>query len=434
MCTCKLAGEGFPCLGFERKERLEGMIPLNAVEDAARVLRGRIIRTPVVYSPTFSKLCGSEVFLKLENLQETGSFKLRGATYKLQSSMGQIGPKGVVAASAGNHAQGVALSARRSGIPAVIVMPEWSSITKQEATRNYGGEVLIHGQSLEEGIVKAQELVAEGRTFIHPFDDPFIVTGQGTIGLEIFQDLEDVDVIVSSIGGGGLISGIASVAKAIRPSTKVIGVQSESCPSAYLSIREGKPVRVEARKSIADGIAVKQVGELNFSIIREAVDDVVLVDEDLISSAVVMLLERKKILAEGAGAAPLAALLEGLIPVKEGGKTVLVISGGNVDSPLVERIMRRELFRNGRIMRFSVAIEDIPGALSRLLSLIAALKANVLHIFHDRSGRDLPIQLSRVELELETRGPKHAEEVAQKLMEAGYNLLARSHRPYQSWP
>lgn len=410
------------------------MILLSAVEDAAQVLRGKIIRTPTVYSPTFSRLCGSEVYLKLENLQETGSFKLRGATFKLQSSMGQIGPKGVVAASAGNHAQGVALAARRAGVPSVIVMPEWSSITKQEATRNYGGEVLIHGRSLEESIGKARELAAEGRTFVHPFDDPFIVTGQGTIGLEIFQDLEDVDVIVSSIGGGGLVSGIASVARAVRPGTRVVGVQSESCPSAYLAIREERPVRVEARKSIADGISVKQVGDLNFSIIREAVDDVVLVDEDLISSAVVMLLERKKILAEGAGAAPLAALLGGLVPVRAGGKTVLVISGGNVDSPLVERIIRRELFRNSRIMRFSVAIEDMPGTLSRLLSLIAALKANVLHIFHDRAGRDLPIQLSRVELELETRGPKHVEEIARKLTEAGYDLLARSHLPYRCRP
>jgi threonine dehydratase len=407
------------------------MIPLSAIENAAQVLRGKIIRTPIVYSPTFSKLYGAEVYLKLENLQETGSFKLRGATFKLESSMGRIGRNGVVAASAGNHAQGVALAAKRAGVPAVIIMPEWSSLTKQEATRNYGGEVLIHGQSLEEGIGKARELVADGRTLIHPFDDPFIVTGQGTIGLEIFEDLGDVDVIVASIGGGGLISGIASAAKAIRPRTKVIGVQTESCPSAYLSMREGKPVRVDARKSIADGIAVKQIGELNFSIIREAVDDVVLVNEDQISRAVVMLLERKKILAEGAGAAPLAAFLGGMIPVNQGAKAVIVISGGNVDSPLVERIIRRELFRNGRIMRFSVALEDMPGSLSRLLFLIAGLKANVLHIFHDRSGRDLPIHLSRVELELETRGPEHVEQVARELKEAGYSVLARSHRPFE---
>ncbi len=407
------------------------MIPLSAIENAAQVLRGKIIRTPIVYSPTFSKLYGAEVYLKLENLQETGSFKLRGATFKLESSMGQIGRNGVVAASAGNHAQGVALAAKRAGVPAVIIMPEWSSLTKQEATRNYGGKVLIHGQSLEEGIGKARELVADGRTLIHPFDDPFIVTGQGTIGLEIFQDLGDVDVIVASIGGGGLISGIASAAKAIRPRTKVIGVQTDSCPSAYLSMREGKPVRVDAKKSIADGIAVKQIGELNFSIIREAVDDVVLVDEDQISRAVVMLLERKKILAEGAGAAPLAAFLGGMIPVNQGAKAVIVISGGNVDSPLVERIIRRELFRNGRIMRFSVALEDMPGSLSRLLFLIAGLKANVLHIFHDRSGMDLPIHLSRVELELETRGPAHVEQVAHELKGAGYSLLARSHRPFE---
>lgn len=406
------------------------MIPLAEIQKAATVLDGKIIRTPLVYSPTFSKMCRSRVYLKLENLQETGSFKLRGATYKIQSSLGQLGKRGVVAASAGNHAQGVALAAGRAGVPATIVMPGWSSITKQEATRGYGGQVFIHGQSLEECISRAQELAAEGRTFIHPFDDLSIIAGQGTIALEILEDLAETDVIVASIGGGGLISGIACGAKAIRPQTRIIGVQTASCPSAYMSIRKNERIHVDAGKSIADGIAVKQLGVLNYTIIRENIDSVVLVQEDDICRAMVMLLERKKLLAEGAGAAPVAALLSGVLALPSGSRVVLVISGGNVDSPLVDRIIRRDLFRDGRIMRFSVCLEDDPGSLARLLSLVADSRANILHIFHDRSGKDLPIYLSRVELELETRGPDHVKSIAFALKEAGYDIFIRSHRAF----
>ncbi|NLI81708.1 MAG: threonine ammonia-lyase [Deltaproteobacteria bacterium] len=407
------------------------MIPLSEIRRAAGILQGKIIRTPLVYSPTFSKLCGSQVYLKLENLQETGSFKLRGATFKIQSSLGRLGPAGVVAASAGNHAQGVALAAGRAGIEATIVMPEWASITKQEATRGYGGKVIVYGKSLEESLTRAKELAAEGRTFIHPFDDPLIVAGQGTIGLEIFEDLPRTDVIVASIGGGGLISGIACAAGALCPAARIIGVQTALCPSAHLSVREGKRIRVDAGRSIADGISVKQLGELNFPIIRESVHRVVLVDEEDISMAMVMLLERKKLLAEGAGAAPVAALLRGALPLPSGSVVVLVISGGNVDSPLVDRIIRRELVRNGRIMRFTVHLEDDPGCLARLLSLVSQRRANVLQIVHDRSGRDLPIYLSRVELELETRGPDHAADIALALKNAGYELLDRSSVPYR---
>ncbi len=398
------------------------MIPLTTIQKAEEFLRGRVIRTPLVYSPTFSHLSGAEVYLKLENLQETGSFKVRGASYKIQNLRGTIGPEGVVAASAGNHAQGVALAAKRAGLRATIVMPESASLSKQEATRNYGGEVLLVGQNIGECIQKAKLLAQEGKVFIHPYDDPDIIAGQGTIALEIFQDCAAPDLIMVPIGGGGLISGIASGVKALDPRVRVIGVQAAACPSAYQALKEGKVCRVESQRSIADGIAVKQIGDLPFAIIREKVDGVVLVDEDQIAAAILTLIERKKVLSEGAGAVPLAALLARSTEIPKGSKVILVISGGNVDSPLLERVIRQGLFRNGRIMRFSVCLEDIPDALARLLSITARLKANVLHITHQRSGKNLPVYLSRVEVELETRGPAHVEEVIAELQREGYEL------------
>lgn len=398
------------------------MISLAAVRKAAEVLSGRVIRTPLVYSPTFSHLTGADIYLKLENLQETGSFKLRGATFKIQNLKEAIGPEGVVAASAGNHAQGVALAAKRAGFKATLVMPESASLSKQEATRNYGGEVLLAGRNISECLRKAKLLAQQGKVFIHPFDDPDIIAGQGTIALELLEDCADPDFVFVPVGGGGLISGIACAIKALRPSVKVIGVQAAACPSAHQAFKKGRATHVRAEHSIADGIAVKRIGDLPFAIIRERVEKVVLVDEDQISAAILLLMERKKILAEGAGAVPLAALLSRSVEIPAGSKVILVISGGNVDSPLLERVIRRELFRNGRIMRFSVCLEDIPGALARFLSITARLKANVLHIYHHRSGRNLPVYLSRVELELETRGPAHVEEIVENLQRAGYEI------------
>jgi threonine dehydratase len=398
------------------------MITLADIRKAAHVLHGKVIRTPLIYSPTFSSISGAEIYLKLENLQGTGSFKLRGATFKIQSLLNRIGAKGVVAASAGNHAQGVALAAKRAGLPATIVMPEWASITKQEATKGYGGHVLLEGQSIGDAINKACELAEAGKTFIHPFDDTDIITGQGTIGLEILEDLPDTDMILVPVGGGGLVSGIATAAKAIRPEVHIIGVQTEACPGAKRACEEGRPTRVDAEKSIADGISVKQVGDLTFPILQEKVDDIVLVKEEEIAEAILMLLERKRILAEGAGAVPLAALLGDYVKSPQGRKVVLVISGGNVDSHLLDRVIRKGLFCHGRIMRISVCLEDIPGSLARLLAIIARLKANVLNIYHARSERDLAIHLSRVELELETRGLDHIREILDELGNAGYQI------------
>ena len=398
------------------------MVSLDDIRNADQALHGRVLRTPLVHSPFFSKQTGGEVYLKLENLQRTGSFKLRGATYKIQSNMSRIGSRGVVAASAGNHAQGVALAARDAGVPATIVMPEWASITKQEATRAYGGQVLLKGQSIAECIGEALALAETEMTFIHPYDDSETIAGQGTIALEVFDKLPDPDLILVPIGGGGLIGGIATASKSIRPETRVIGVQAAACPSAYRSRELGHVVEVKAEKTIADGVAVKQPGELTFQILQEKVDEILLVEEEEIGYAVLTLLEREKILAEGAGAVPVGALINPSTTIPKGSKVVLVISGGNVDTPLLNRILKKGLLRNGRMMKFSVNLEDTPGSLAELLTLIARLQANVLQIDHRRDEEDLPIYVSCVGLELETRGWEHLNEVADGLRKAGYAI------------
>jgi threonine dehydratase len=397
------------------------MISAAEIGRAAGVLKGRIIRTPLVYSPTFSRLAGFEVYLKLENLQATGSFKIRGATVKILTELDRIGKGGVVAASAGNHAQGVALAASRAGLASTIVMPEWASISKQEATRAYGGEVILEGQSLADSIKRAQKLSKEGKTFIHPFDDPSIIAGQGTIGLEIMEELPNVDLIAVPVGGGGLVAGIAVAAKAVRPGVRIVGVQAQTCSSALKAVESGERITVEALRSIADGITVRQIGCIPFDIIRKNVDQVVLVSEDRIAEAVIMLLERKKILAEGAGAVCVAALLSGAIKAPPEAKVVLVISGGNIDISLLDRVIRKGLSRNGRIMRFSVRLDDVPGVLAKLLGIIAGAKANVLQIYHNRGGADMSIDQSVVELEIETRNFEHIREIEAAIERAGYH-------------
>lgn len=401
------------------------MIPIEDIRQAARAMESMVLKTPLLHSPALSRMFGGQIYLKLENLQKTGSFKIRGATYKLLQCRDRIGAGGVVAASAGNHAQGVALAARQLGVEAAIVMPEWVSISKQEATRTYQGKVIIHGQSVDESLEKARELARQDRTFIHPFDDPEVITGQGTIGLEIFAQLEDPDLIVVPVGGGGLISGIASVARQLRPDTQVVGVQAAECPGAYESFLKGGITPAQGKSSIADGISVKQIGEHTFDIIRSCVDDMVLVEDEQIAAAVLMLLERKKILAEGSGAAPLAAVLTGAVKLPRGGNTVLVISGGNVDSPLLGRIIDQGLIKSGRVMRVQVRMPDVPGSLAQLLQRVAETRANVLHIFHDRHVRGTPLYVTHVRLELETRGPGHVREIERALAESGYTFEIR---------
>ena len=400
-------------------------IDLEDVRRAARLLEGRVIRTPLVHSPTFSRMAGSQVYLKLECLQTGGSFKVRGATYKLLRRREEMGTGGVVAASAGNHAQGVALAARAAGVCATIVMPVWASAGKQEATRGYGAEVILAGDSLAESISVAKRIAGDGRLFIHPYDDLEIITGQGTMGLEILEDLPDPDVVVVPIGGGGIISGVATAIKGLKPETRIVGVQAAACPSAHQALREGRRVKVEAKRSIADGISVKEIGEANYPIIRQLVDEVVLVEEEEIASAVLALLERKKVLAEGAGAAPLAALLASKILIPKGGKVVLLISGGNLDPPLLERVIRQGLMKNGRIMRFSACIDDVPGSLARLLGTVAEEGGNVLSIHHARGGLDHSLFRTRVELEVEARGFDHIDEMREALEARGYEIMVR---------
>ena len=392
------------------------------IERAADIIRPFILRTPLIYSPTFSRMAGAEIYLKLENLQKTGSFKIRGAVHKIMANPDRIKPGGVVAASAGNHAQGVALAARHAGIPATIVMPQWASISKQEATQNYGGNVIIHGESIGESLEKARQLAEQGKTLIHPFDDADIIAGQGTIGLEILEDLADADVIVVPVGGGGLISGISLAAKLKKPGIKIVGVQAAACPSMSESLKYDEVREVASSSSIADGISVRKPGGISFDMVKEYVDEVVLVEEEQIAAAVLMLLERKKILAEGAGAVALAAVMSGCVQVTEKTRVVLVVSGGNVDSPLLGRIISRGLMEHGRIVRLRVLLEDSPGALARLLSLLARLKVNVLNIFHERYEKGLPLYVSRVQMEVETRNSAHIDEVLAVLKKEGYIL------------
>jgi threonine dehydratase len=399
------------------------MITLSDISAASERIQSSILTTPLVYSPALSRMFMGDIYLKMENLQKTGSFKIRGALNLIKARQEKIPPGGVVAASAGNHAQGVALAARQAGVSATIVMPLGASISKQEATRNYGGKVILEGRTVSESLSHAKQLARDGRMFIHPFDDPLVMAGQGTIALEILASLPDVDRVIIPVGGGGLIAGIAVALRNLKPNVTITGVQSEVCPSAARALLKGAVVNVSGGTSIADGIAVRQTGEAPFAVIRDQVDEVVLVKEEEIAAAILLLMERKKIVAEGAGAVALAALMNGAVPIKPGEKTVLLISGGNLDSPLLGRIIRKGLIQSGRIMRINVMLDDVPGSLARLLNLIADNKANVLHIHHDRSRRDFPVSVTAVELELETRGESHIATIQQVLGEAGYTLI-----------
>jgi threonine dehydratase len=402
--------------------RIKAMLKVDKINQAAEILKDVAFETPLVYSNYLSRRFDAKVYLKLENLQKTGSFKFRGAYHKLAKIRDTLGPEGVVTASAGNHAQGVAHAAQLMSIPSTIVMPEWASISKQSATRSYGGQVVLTGQNLKESLDHAHKLAAEGRVFIHPYDDKDIIAGQGTVGLEIVSQLPEVENVLVPIGGGGLIAGISSAVKSLRPQASIIGVQAACCASAAAALRLGKPVTVPAKHSIADGISVKTLGQLTFAIIRKLVESVVAVEEEEIAAAMLELLERKKVLAEGSGAVPLAALMGDQLGSLQGQSVVLVISGGNVDTHLLGRILRKGLFKTSRITKLSVQLRDVPGALADLLKVVADCRGNILHVFHDRLGHHLPVELSRVELEIETRGSDHIEELLNALSSSGYEV------------
>jgi threonine dehydratase len=396
------------------------MVSLADIRAAEKRIAGYIIHTPLVYSPFISALTGARVFLKLETLQKAGSFKVRGATNKILVNIDKARNQGVVAASAGNHAQGVAVAAHAAGVRAAIVMPSWASLAKQEATRGYGADVMVYGLSLEESIGRAGELAEEGRLFIHPYDDEEVIAGQGTIGTEILDDLPGADIVIVPVGGGGLVAGIATAVKAMKPGIRIIGAQAAACPSASEAIAAGSPVRVVAQPTIADGIRVAESGTRTFPLLREHVEKIMLATEDEIADAMLLLLERKHVVAEGAGAVPLAVLLNGSVRIPPGSTVVLVISGGNVDSAQLFRIVRQAMARKGRILRFSVLLDDRPGALAELLSIIAKQGGNVLDIDHTQGQGDVPVMMARVEIELETRGKEHAGSILTMIRTAGY--------------
>ena len=379
-------------------------IKLKEIESAHETIRSSIDRTPLVHSRSLSVRAGVPVYLKLENLQKTGSFKVRGAFYRMSFLTAAERRRGVVAASAGNHAQGVALAANLLGVTSTIVMPEGASIAKQEATRAYGARRVVAGKDLDGAMKRAREIErAEGKVFIHPFDDEAVIAGQGTVGLEILEDRPDIATIIVPVGGGGLASGIAVAAKSIRPKIRIIGGVAP------------------ARPTLADGIAVKSPGGKTRPILARYLDQIIPVDEEEIAEAVLLLMEHKRIIAEGAGAVALAALLNHGRGIR--GPVVLIVSGGNIDVNLLERIIERGLVRTGRLLRLSVVLPDRPGALARLTSEIAALGANILHIVHDRLSSNLPINQTRVELSLETRGAEQNRQVLKRLKSLKYHII-----------
>lgn len=395
------------------------MVPAQRIHEAARRLQGLIIRTPLILSPTFSTLAGANVYLKLETLQLAGSFKVRGAAFTILSHRDEIGPEGVIAASAGNHAQGVAVAASLAGVSATIVMPENSSITKQQATMGYGARVILFGKNLTESIAKARELADHGMFFIHPYDDPDVIAGQGTCGLEILEDMPEPDLIVVPVGGGGLISGISTIVKERHPACRIVGVQSEACPSTYLAYRDAHHGTLRYTRSLADGIAVREPGRYTLPIMKSLVDDIVLVNEEEISDAMFVLMERKHVVAEGAGAAPLAALFSGRIALRKSEKVVLVISGGNVDASILERVIRRARVKRGRILRIQAVLEDEPGELARILAIIASKHGNVLYIRQRCGERNIPMTSVLFEMEIETRDRTHGKAIMDALSSSG---------------
>jgi len=385
------------------------LIPLT-IDDilkAQKTLEGKVKRTPLNHSTTFSNMTGCEVYLKHENLQKGGSFKVRGAYNKI-ANLEKIKKTGVVAVSTGNHAQGVALAAAMFGFNSTIVMPKGAPIPKIEATKGYGGQVILYGNSFEEAFIKAKEIgKKEKLTLVHAFDDPYIAAGQGTIGLEILEDLPDVDLVICPIGGGGLISGIATAIKARKSNCRVIGVQAREMDAAYKSFQDGILVQTEKGNTIADGIAIKSPSEFTFSIIKSQIDDIVIVEEEEIARAMLLLLERCKSVVEGAGAVALAALLYRNI-AKRGEKTALVVSGGNVDITILSKLITQGLIKSGRYKELKVLMEDKPGELENLLEIISELEANIVDINVDRYSPDLPFNHVVVQLAIETKNLDHS--------------------------
>ena len=397
------------------------MLTLDNVYRAGFVLKDVVRKTDVIYAPKL--VPGTDLYLKTENLQVTGSFKVRGAYYKMSKLSPAEKERGVIACSAGNHAQGVALAAQKNGIKAVICLPDGAPISKVEATKSYGAEVCLVEGVYDDAYRKALELRDEkGYTFIHPFDDEDVIAGQGTIALELMEQISDLDAVIVPIGGGGLISGVAFTLKALNPNVKVYGVQAQGAPSMAESVREGEIKELRAVKTIADGIAVKKPGVNTFELCSKYVDEIVTVTEDEISAAILALMEQHKLVTEGAGAVAVAAAMFGKVDVK-GKKTVCLLSGGNIDVTILSRVIHRGLLMSGRTCQFTAELVDKPGQLLAVSRIVAELGGNVIEVHHEHTNGGSDVNGCYLRVTMETRNFEHIEEIRAALANAGFRLL-----------
>jgi threonine dehydratase len=399
---------------------LKDVISLADIRAARERIGSSIRVTPAPYSENLAREAGNALYLKLENLNVTGSFKERGALNRLLLMTGAERARGVIAASAGNHAQGIAYHASRLGIRAEICMPVFTPIVKVNATRQWGAQVILHGSDFDEALAEARRRSkSEGLLFIHAFDDEGVAAGQGTIGLELLEQIPDLDAVIVAVGGGGLIGGIGCAIKETNPKVRVIGVQTEALPSMQAALTAHQPVLMPPVPTIADGIAVRQAGRITLELVQKYVDDIVTVDEEETATAILRLLESQKILAEGAGAVGVAALLRRKTNLER--KTVaVVIGGGNIDVTLLSRIIERALVKDGRLVRMRIPLPDHPGALQQLTALLATEHANIVQVIHDRAYFGAHLGEGIVDITVETRGPEHVEELLSKLAAAGY--------------
>ena len=400
------------------------MLTLDKVYHANYVLNDVVRRTDIIYSSTLSQASGCEIYLKTENLQVTGSFKVRGAYYKISQLSEEEKSHGVVACSAGNHAQGVAFASKKFGIKSVICMPDGAPISKVEATKSYGAEVVLVPGVYDDAHNYAEKLRAEkGYTFIHPFDDDDVIAGQATIGLEIIEQLKDVDAIVVPVGGGGLISGVAFAVKSLNPKIKIYGVQSAGAPSMIQSLEHHKIEMLNSVSTIADGIAVKEPGEHTYKFCEKYVDGMVSVTDDQVSAAILALIEKQKLIAEGAGAVSLAAVMFGKIPDLKGKKVVCLISGGNIDVTILSRVINRGLLMSGRTTSMTIELVDKPGQLVAVSAIIAGCGGNVISVLHERSNEGSDVNGCYLRLTIETRDFAHIKEIQDKLTSSGFKLV-----------
>lgn len=397
------------------------MLTLDKVYHASYVLKEAIRETDIIYAPKLKP--GADIYLKTENLQVTGSFKVRGAYYKISQLSEEEKRRGVIACSAGNHAQGVALAARKNGIKSLICLPDGAPISKVEATRSYGADICLVQGVYDDAYNKALQLKEEkGYTFIHPFNDPDVIAGQGTIGLEVINQLNDVDAIVVPIGGGGLCAGIAFAAKSLKPDIKIYGVQASGAPSMYKSFKDHKIEKLDTVHTIADGIAVKEPGDLTFELISKYVDDIVTVNDDEISAAILALIEHHKMVAEGAGAVSVAAAMFGKIPT-DGKKVCCIVSGGNIDVTILSRVIRRGLQMSGRNYLVTLELVDKPGQLTQVSSIISKLGGNVISIHHERSNEGSDVNGCFLRIQIETRNFDHINQIKKELTNAGFKII-----------